>query len=138
MHTAARSPFLSAPLHAAPIAALRRFAIAITILNLLGHLVLGFEQAWIQPLVSLATTYSVELLLESTEAAIVRGRPRFWGSFGTLVDFLLPAHITGLAVAMLLYANQNCAVIAFAAAVAIGSKAILRAPSPRGTRHFLN
>ena len=29
------------------LAALRRFAIAITILNVLGHTVLGFEQAWI-------------------------------------------------------------------------------------------
>ena len=54
------------------------------------------------------------------------------------VDFLLPAHITGLAVAMLLYANENCAVIAFAAAVAIGSKAVFRAPLERRTRHFFN
>ncbi|NEQ87997.1 MAG: enediyne biosynthesis protein UnbU, partial [Moorea sp. SIO2I5] len=28
---------------------LRRFAIAITVLNLLGHTVLGFEQSWAQP-----------------------------------------------------------------------------------------
>ncbi|HBL25338.1 MAG TPA: enediyne biosynthesis protein UnbU, partial [Acidobacteria bacterium] len=29
--------------------ALRRFAIAITTLNVLGHTVLGFEQAWATP-----------------------------------------------------------------------------------------
>jgi hypothetical protein len=34
---------------------LRRFAIAISILNILGHTVLGFEQSWAQPLVALAT-----------------------------------------------------------------------------------
>jgi hypothetical protein len=28
---------------------LRRFAIAITVFNILGHTVFGFEQAWIQP-----------------------------------------------------------------------------------------
>ncbi len=31
---------------------LRRFAIAISVFNILGHTVFGFEQAWIQPLVS--------------------------------------------------------------------------------------
>jgi len=37
------------------IGGLRRFAIAITILNILGHTVLGFEQAWAHPIVALAT-----------------------------------------------------------------------------------
>ena len=43
---------------------LRRFAIAISILNILGHTVLGFEQSWAQPLVALTTAYSLELLFE--------------------------------------------------------------------------
>ncbi len=48
--------------------ALRRFAVAITVLNVLGHFVLGFEQSWAQPLVALATAYGVELILESVGA----------------------------------------------------------------------
>ena len=120
------------------LAGLRRFAIAITLLNILGHTVLGFEQAWAHPLVSLATGYSVELLLEITDAWSNQHQPRFWGSVGQFIDFLLPAHITSLAIAMLLYANEQLWPIAFATAVAIGSKAIFRVNVGKGTRHFLN
>jgi hypothetical protein len=120
------------------LAGLRRFAIAITLLNLLGHTVLGFEQSWAQPLVALATAYTVEILLETMDAWINRQTPRFWGSMVTCIDFLLPAHITGLAVAMLLYANERLFPIAFATAVAIASKAIFRVPVGKGTKHFFN
>src|SRR5262245_25591784 len=97
--------------------ALRRFAAAITILNILGHTVLGFEQSWAQPLVAVATAYGMETLSEVVGARSARRPPRFAGGVGRFVDFLLPAHITGLAVAMLLYANDRLAPIAFAAAV---------------------
>ena len=50
------------------LAGLRRFAVAITALNLLGHTVLGFEAAYAYPLVALATGYGTELLLEIVEA----------------------------------------------------------------------
>ena len=105
-----------------------RFAVAITVLNLLGHTVLGFEQSWAQPLIALATTYLTELGLETVEARALGRRPRYAGGPGRLVDFLLPAHITGLAVSMLLYANERLAPVAFAAGVAIASKTLLRAP----------
>ncbi|RMF20696.1 MAG: enediyne biosynthesis protein UnbU [Cyanobacteria bacterium J083] len=118
------------------LAGLRRFAIAITFLNLLGHTVLGFEQSWAQPLIALVTAYSVELLLETIDAKINRQQPRFIGNFGKFIDFLLPAHITALAVAMLLYANERLLPIVFATAVAIASKAIFRLPG--GKRHFFN
>lgn len=120
------------------IAALRRFAFAITALNVLGHTVLGFEQSWAQPLAALATTYSLELLLETIEARSGRRPARYRGGIGPLIDFLLAPHITGLACAMLLYANDRLWPILFAAAVAIGSKTLFRAPSGRGARHFLN
>lgn len=120
------------------LAGLRRFAVAISILNLLGHTVLGFEQSWAQLVAALATAYALELLLEMIDATVDRRRPRFRGGFSRLVDFLLSAHITGLAVAMLLYASDRLAPIIFAAAVAIGSKAIFRLPAVRGGRHFLN
>jgi Na+-translocating ferredoxin:NAD+ oxidoreductase RnfD subunit len=120
------------------LAGLRRFAVAISLLNILGHTILGFEQSWAQPLVALVTAYSLEILLEWVDAWVNRRTPRFAGSFGQLVDFLLSAHITGLAIAMLLYANERLLLIAFATAVAIGSKAIVRAPVGNSTRHFLN
>ena len=117
---------------------LRRFAIAITLLNLLGHTVLGFEQSWAQPLVALATAYSMELLLEVIEARSQRRTPRFLGSLSTWRDFLLSAHISALAVAMLTYASDRLWPVAFAAAVAIGSKILLRAPVGTETRHIFN
>jgi predicted PurR-regulated permease PerM len=46
------------------------------------------------------------------------------GSWQNLIDFLLSAHITSLAIAMLLYANERLLPISFAVAVAITSKAI--------------
>lgn len=120
------------------LAALRRFAIAITVFNLLGHFWFGFEQAWAAPLVSLATAYSMELLLEWIDARVHRRVPRFLGGPLKLVNFLLSAHISGLAVAMLIYANDRLLPVAFAAAVAIGSKYLLRAPAGNGSRHFFN
>ena len=118
--------------------ALRRFAIAITVLNVLGHTVLGFEQSYAYPCVALATAYTLELLLESVDARLKGFTPRYQGGFVALVNFLLPAHISALAVSMLLYANERLLPIVFATAVAIGSKHILRVPVGRGTRHFLN
>jgi hypothetical protein len=118
--------------------ALRRFATTITILNVVGHIYLGFEQSWAQPLVALATTYSMELLLELIDARTNRRPLAFAGGMRNLVDFLLPAHITGLSIAMLLWANDQLWPFAFAAAVATGSKAILRVPIGKSTRHFLN
>jgi len=117
---------------------LRRFAVAITLLNLLGHTLLGFEQSWAQPLVSLATAYCMELLLELLDAWGQQRPPRFLGGWRRLIDFLLSAHITALAVAMLLYANDRLWPVAFAAAVAIGSKFLLRAPVDGRTRHVFN
>ena len=117
---------------------LRRFAIAITILNLLGHTVFGFEPAWAQPLVALAAAYGMELLLESVDAWAVGRRPKFAGTPRQFVDFLLPAHITALAVARLIYADEQYWTVAFAAAAAIASKFLLRVPVGRGRRHFLN
>src|ERR1051326_1186445 len=113
--------------------ALRRFATTITILNIVGHIYLGFEQSWAQPLVALATTYFMELMLELIAARIDQRQPRFLGGFRTLVDFLLSAHITGLACAMLIYANDRLWPVMFAAAAAIASKTVFRVRVERGS-----
>jgi Na+-translocating ferredoxin:NAD+ oxidoreductase RnfD subunit len=123
-----------------------RFAIAISLLNVLGHVWLGFEQAWAHPLVALLAAYGMELAIEAIDAAVNRRRPRYAGGLRKFAEFLLSAHITGLAVSMLLYANERLWVIAFAAAVAIASKALLRTrltvPAVQSeqwpTRHFVN
>lgn len=117
---------------------LRRFAVAITALNILGQVFFGFEQSWAQPILSLVTAYSCELFAEWIEARSERRRPRFLAGWKQAVDFLLPAHITGLAVAMLLYSGDSVWPTMFAAAVAIASKATLRVAVQGRMRHFLN
>jgi Na+-transporting NADH:ubiquinone oxidoreductase subunit NqrB len=120
------------------LAALRRFAIAISVLTCLGHAVLGFEQSYVHVAVALATAYSVELALEVLDAWACRRAPAFRGGLGSLVSFLLPAHITALACAMLLYPNERLGPIAFAAAVGVASKSVFRARIGGTVRHFLN
>ena len=120
------------------LAALRRFAGAITILNILGHTVLGFEQSWAQPLVALGSAYLAEILLEIVDSRVKGRRPRFLNGGTAPIDFLLSAHISGLAVSMLLYANDRLLPLAFAAVTAIGSKYIFRAGVNGHSRHFFN
>ncbi len=120
------------------LAALRRFATAITLLNVLGHTVLGFEQSLAQPIVSLLVAYSTEILFELIASRRLGRKPRFLGGGTTFIDFLLSAHITGLAVAMLLYANDRILPIAFAAATAIVSKHVFRVGTNGAKRHFFN
>ena len=118
---------------------LRRFAVAITVLNILGHAFFGFEQSFAQPVVALTSAYSTELLLELIDARCNHRPLRFLGGGARkFVEFLLSAHITGLACAMLLYANERLGPVIFASVVAICSKCILRAPAEHGTRHFFN
>ena len=120
------------------LAALRRFAITISVLNLLGHTVLGFENSWAQLVVTLLTAYFTEILLEVVDAVANRKTPRFAGGVTSFIDFLLPAHISGMAVSMLLYCGDQLLPFAFAAAVAIASKALLTVKVNNAERHFLN
>jgi enediyne biosynthesis protein E5 len=120
------------------VTALRRFAAAITILNVLGHTVLGFEQSVAQPLVALAVAYVLEMLFEWIEARSEGRTPRFLGGKVAFFDFLLPPHISALACAMLLLPNDHFWPLIFAVTVAIGSKYLFRAPVGKGVRHFLN
>ena len=120
------------------LAALRRFAITISVLNLLGHTVLGFENSWAQLVVTLLTAYFTEILLEVVDAVANRKAPRFAGGVTSFIDFLLPAHISGMAVSMLLYCGDQLLPFAFAAAVAIASKALLTVKVNNAERHFLN
>jgi Na+-translocating ferredoxin:NAD+ oxidoreductase RnfD subunit len=128
------------------LAGLWRFAVAISILNTLGYTVLGFEPAWGHPLIALAAAYLTELGIEGIDAFVQKRRACYLGGLRQFVEFLLPAHITGLAISMLLYPGQRFWVIAFAACVAVASKTLFRVSIPIANvstnkwpiRHFLN
>lgn len=119
--------------------ALRNFAFSITVFNVAGYVFLGFEQPWLWPLLAIATGYTLELVLEVIGARGEGRAPRFTGNGGRgLVEFLYPAHITSLAVNMLLYVNDQLLVMMFAVMVAISGKWLLRAPVRGRLRHYMN
>lgn len=121
------------------IVALRRFAISITLFNILGHTLLGFEQAWSYPLGALAVGYTVAFAMEWLAASVYGYKPQFVGNGLTgVVNFLLPTHIGALAIAMLLYPGGRIGPILFAVVVCVTSKYLLRVPVGKRTQHFFN
>ncbi|MFC4533324.1 enediyne biosynthesis protein [Sphaerisporangium dianthi] len=121
------------------VTALRNFAISISVFNILGYTVLGFEQPWLWPFIALATGYSTEIGLEIIGAKVEGRAPRFkGGGFKGLLTFLYPAHITSLAMNMLIYVNDQIWVLLFGVVVAVGAKWILRAPVKGRLRHYMN
>lgn len=117
--------------------ALARFAISITILNILGHTLLGFEQPTYVPVLAVLVSYAAALLFESLDAWARKRKPEFAGGGGNLIYFLLPGHIAALAASMLLYAD-NTAPYIFAVLAAASSKYIFRVRVGPGMRHYLN
>ena len=94
--------------------ALRNFAMSISVFNIFGYTLLGFEQPWLWPFLALATGYTTEIVFELISAWADKRSPRFRGNGPRgLMEFLLPAHITSLAVNMLLYANNQFWPVAF-------------------------
>ncbi|MEV5569958.1 enediyne biosynthesis protein UnbU [Spirillospora sp. NPDC052269] len=120
------------------VAALRRFAISISAFTVLGHTVLGFEQAYATPVVALATAYVLEIGLETLDAWATRRPRKFAGGPRALADFLLPAHITALACAMLLFADSRLGPVMFAVTIGITSKYLVRVRVNGRVRHVLN
>ncbi|HYQ66804.1 enediyne biosynthesis protein [Actinophytocola sp.] len=121
------------------IIALRRFAISITVFNIVGYAVLGFEQPWAWPFAALATAYLTEIVLEVVGARVEGRAPRFTGNgVRGMIEFLYPAHITGLALNMLIYVNDQIWVMLFGVLIAVSAKWILRAPVRGKLRHYMN
>lgn len=118
--------------------AMRRFAFGITALNIAGHLVLGFEQSWAHYLAAVVSAWAIDLAFEVVDARS-KDRPSVLNQgFRGTVDYLLPAHITANAVAMLLYPNDRIGPIVFAVALGLATKRLLRVPVGASRRHFLN
>jgi len=118
--------------------ALRRFAASITVFTIIGHAFLGFEQAYLTPIVAVLTAYALSLVLETVDAWAQHRPARFRGPAVNMINFLLPAHIAALACAMLLYGNQRLMPTVFAVTVAIASKYLLRIRIGGVPRHFFN
>lgn len=118
--------------------ALRMFATSITVFTILGHLLLGFEQSPLTPIVAVLVAYALDLTLETLDAR-ARGRaPGYAGGWRKAVDYLLPTHIAGLACAMLLWGNESLWPYLFAVTAAVGSKYLLRIRINGRSRHFMN
>ncbi|WP_205660926.1 enediyne biosynthesis protein [Amycolatopsis vastitatis] len=129
----------TSPIPDARYLALRNFAISISVFNVLGYTVLGFEQPWLWPVIAVAAGYLTELVFELVSAWAWRRPARFTGRGARGVyEFLLPAHITSLAVNMLLYANNQIWPVIFAVVVGVTGKHAFQAPIGGKLRHFMN
>ena len=107
--------------------------------NIFGYTLLGFEQPWLWPLFAVLTAYATDLIFELIHAWAHQPRPRFLGNGARGVyEFLLPAHITALAVNMLLYANNQFWPVLFGVVIAVSQKHFLQAPIAGRMRHFMN
>jgi enediyne biosynthesis protein E5 len=119
--------------------ALRNFAISITVFNIVGYTLLGFEQPWLWPFLAVAAGYATEIVFELISSWAYQRRPRFLGNGPRgAYEFLLPAHITALAVNMLLYANNQFWPVLFGVVLAVSQKHVLQAPIAGKMRHFMN
>jgi enediyne biosynthesis protein E5 len=119
--------------------ALRNFAISISVFNVFGYTLLGFEQPFLWPLFAVLTAYTTEIVFELIHSWSHQHRPRFLGNGPRGVyEFLLPAHITALAVNMLLYANNQFWPVLFGVVLAVSQKHFLQAPIAGRMRHFMN
>lgn len=119
--------------------ALFYFASLLIIWNILGHFVLGFEQAWQQPLIAVGSACLTQFILEYVEAKAKGRAPRYRGSIADILLFYAPALISGLAVGMLLYPNRLIMPVVFASVLSIASKVLFRAPLSNGTtQHIFN
>jgi hypothetical protein len=119
--------------------ALRNFAISISVFNAFGYTLLGFEQPWLWPFIAVLTGYTTEIVFEIISARANRRAPRFMGNGARgMYEFLLPAHITSLAVNMLLYANNQLWPVLFGVFCGVAAKHALQAPIAGRMRHYMN
>ncbi|MDQ1745632.1 MAG: enediyne biosynthesis protein [Pseudonocardiales bacterium] len=133
-------PVASAPVPPDPrYLALRNFAMSISVFNVLGYTLLGFEQPWLWPILCVLTAYATEIGFEFlggwAQQRPLRFDPR---NPRSVYEFLLPAHITALAVNMLVYANNQLLPVLFGVVVGITAKNVLQAPINGRMRHFMN
>jgi enediyne biosynthesis protein E5 len=119
--------------------ALRNFALSISVFNVFGYTLLGFEQPWLWPILAVLVGYTTEIVFELISARAERRAPGFLGRGPRgMYEFLLPAHITALACNMLLYANNDFWPVILAVVIGVSGKHALKAPINGRMRHFMN
>lgn len=119
--------------------ALRNFAISISVFNVFGYTLLGWEQPYLWPILALLTGYTTEIVFELISAWAYQRTPGFRGRGARgFYEFMLPSHITALACNMLLFANNQWWPVMFCTALAVSQKHVLRAPIKGKMRHFMN
>jgi len=119
--------------------ALRNFAVSISVLNVFGYTMLGFEQPWLWPILAVLVGYSTEVCFELLSSWAYQRRPKFLtNGVRGFYEAMLPAHITSLAVSMLLYCNNQFWPVAFGVVVGVAAKHVLQAPIAGRMRHFMN
>jgi len=114
------------------------FGVLILLGTVVGHTVLGFEQSWAQVVVALLAACAFQYGLEVVDARARRRPMRPLSSISEIAIFFMPAWIVGHALGLLIYAGDRLMPFAFAAAAAISSKVVFRAPTPAGSQHFFN
>lgn len=118
---------------------LKNSAFLATLLAVLGHIILGFEQSLAQWGIALVAGYGSAFLFEYIDARCQGQRPRYeGGGFKGKVLFLLAPHMTATTMAFLLYTNDRLDALAFAVVAAIGSKHVFRTWDGARFRHFMN
>jgi hypothetical protein len=118
---------------------LRTSASFATIFVILGHTVFGFEQPLSVVLVALVTGYSCAIFFEWVDAKASGMTPSYRGKgVKGMIDFLLSPHMTSITLSFLLYFNRQLWIMAFAVAIAIGSKHVLRVRQNGRLQHFMN
>ncbi len=119
--------------------ALWYFCTLMTVWNIVGRTMLGFEQSFLQYFVAVGTAIGMQILLEWVDAGASARPPRYRGGIANFLNFLPPAIIAGSACSMLIFANDRLWPFAFATALSIGSKVLFRAPLGNGaTQHVFN
>ena len=118
--------------------ALQRFAVTSTLITIVGLTVLGFEQAYMHPVVAALSAYIFEIVFETIRAHTLKVKARYSGGIKNLVNFVLPGHISAMACSAFLYPSDLIMPTIFAVAVAIGSKYIFFVDYGKQQRHFFN
>jgi len=117
--------------------ALKRFAAAATLFNIFGKTVLGFEQSWLQIIVSVTAGLVTELLLETVDAKMRKREARYKNQSHPF-HFFLPAYVGSLTISMLIHAGDALTPFIFTPMIAMCSKYVFLAPIHGKVKHFLN
>jgi hypothetical protein len=118
--------------------ALKRFSFTTTIISLLGHGVLGFEQSYATPFVGVLAACGTQLVLDTVRAWQEGKTPGYAKGKDGFLSAMLPAYIVGLTCAMFLYNGERFSPIVFACVLSIASKFLFQAKIDGLTRHFMN